>query len=81
MLVVCCTGCGYRVSLSGSGTNSEQMCPQCGAELGIEIVGEVAIVRMLQKPKKARISRKAKTPLPMLNNRIPLDGEKGPELG
>ena len=76
MLLVCCPGCGYRISESGSGTKSKQMCPRCGAELGIEVVGVVSIVRLIQKPKKPRTPRKEKAPNPAPDNRIPLDGEK-----
>lgn len=37
MKYVFCPECGRQISRSGRGTRSEQPCPKCGADLGIEV--------------------------------------------
>ena len=46
MKYVFCPECGRQISRSGRGTRSEQPCPKCGADLGIEVdaAGKVLVL-------------------------------------
>lgn len=61
LLCVCCNVCGYRLSRSGDGTNSEQECPQCGAELAVIVNEHTTHVKVLKGPKRPSAAKKRQT--------------------
>jgi phage FluMu protein Com len=43
-----CPECGYRLGRSGTGTNTEMICPRCRAVLNYEVDDGVVTIKILR---------------------------------
>lgn len=47
-MCIYCPICGKQISRSKSGTDSESICPKCGAELNYTVNGEAVHIKVIK---------------------------------